>query len=237
MKNDLHERIRQRLNDLNMSEEAASKAMGGERSYLRKLLERPASSPRGATLRKLASALQCSEAWLLTGADEPSIVTASTPLTSMPKVFANTNTPPEAPAPETSMDIPVMGTAAGSHVRGAFQLEGGIVDYVRRPHALAGARDIYALYVEGSSMEPQYFAGDLIYVNPHRPARPGDIVVVQSRMAKHSDNEASLGIYVRQTEKILVLGKRNPVGSEVELNRDYVTAIHKVLTINELFGV
>jgi phage repressor protein C with HTH and peptisase S24 domain len=134
------------------------------------------------------------------------------------------------------LDVPVMGTAAGSHLRGAFQFEGGIVDYVRRPPALVGAKEIYGLYVEGSSMEPQYFPGDLIYVHPHRPPRTGDIVVVQCRNGEHAQGEATLGIYRRKTEKAFVIGKRNPP-AEIEIAREHVTSVHRVLTVNELFGV
>ena len=42
-----------------------------------------------------------------------------------------------------------MGTAAGAMLgKGAFQLSSDVVDYVRRPQALTGARGVYALYVE-----------------------------------------------------------------------------------------
>lgn len=162
--------------------------------------------------------------------DEPSVFlprSDATPATQAPPLPSRNGMP---------LDVPVMGTAAGSLARGAFQLEGGVVDYVRRPPALIGARDIYALYVEGSSMEPQYFPGDLIYVNPHKPPRIGDIVVVQCRNGEHTPEEASLGIYRKRTEKAVTIGKRNPV-AEIDLSRDHVKDIHRVLTMNELFGV
>ena len=62
---------------------------------------------------------------------------------------------------------------------GAFQLESGPIDYVARPVALLEARDIYAIYVEGTSMEPEHRPGDLRFVHPHKPARFGDSVIVQ----------------------------------------------------------
>ena len=98
-----------------------------------------------------------------------------------------------------------------------------------------GARDIYALYVEGSSMEPQYFPGDLVYVHPHKPPRLGDVIVVQSAITD-VEVEATLGVYVKRTEQHLTILKRNPV-AEVQLKREAIRAIHKVLTVNELFGV
>lgn len=134
-------------------------------------------------------------------------------------------------------DVPVLGTAAGSHLRGAFQLdEANIVDWVRRPPALTGAKTAYAIYVEGSSMAPEHNAGDLRFVHPGRPPRIGDTVIVQLRNGPNEPIEASIGHYRRKTPTQLVIGKLNPE-AEVQLKLDIVIDIHKVLTMNELFGV
>lgn len=243
--NGLHDRIRQRINELGLSEEAASLLVGTDRSYFRKLFERPNSHPRIDTLQRIATALETDVSWLTSGATPISL--ADTENLLGPIVSAHSRnaardgsgadrTPALPARAEMPLDVPVMGTAAGSHLRGAFQFEGGIVDYVRRPPALVGAKEIYGLYVEGSSMEPQYFPGDLIYVHPHRPARVGDIVVLQCKNGEHAVGEATLGIYRRKTEKAVVIGKRNPA-AEIEIAREHVVAIHRVLTVNELFGV
>ncbi len=248
MTNALHDRIRQKLQELGISEEAASLRMGTDRSYLRKLFDRPNSSPRGETLSRIAAALNTSEAWLLTGKGDseselpPLAMGFATHLEFEPTMTPAGNgnaakAAPELPARRAMpLDVPVMGTAAGSHLRGAFQFEGGVIDYVRRPPGLMTAKDIYALFVEGTSMEPQYFPGDLIYVSPHRPAKAGDIVVVECRNGEHGPNEATLGIYRRTTEKSVIVGKHNPK-AEIELARQHVKSIHRVLTTNELFGI
>lgn len=131
-------------------------------------------------------------------------------------------------------DVPVHGTAAASHLRGAFQLDAGVIDYVRRPPALAGARDAYALYIEGNSMEPRYGPGDLVFIHPHRPARLGDPVIVQVEVAP-GDIEASIG-FLRKRSPEVVIGKLNPE-AQVEIKGGRVVAIHRVLTLNDLFGV
>lgn len=244
--NALHERIKQRIRELGITDEAASLRVGTDRSYFRKLFDRPNSHPRADTLLRIAIALETDQAWLLGGSTDmgqPDFV-AQRPDGSLIAVQAkrfagdasSSNVAPPPSRAEMPLDVPVMGTAAGSHIGGAFKLEGGIVDYVRRPPALVGAKEIYGLYVEGTSMEPQYFPGDLIYVHPHRPARLGDIVVVQCRNGEHAIDEASLGIYRKKTERSLVIGKRNPV-ADIEIPRERVVAIHRVLTTNELFGV
>ncbi len=128
------------------------------------------------------------------------------------------------------------GTAAGSHLSGAFQLGDNVIDWARRPPAMNGARDLYALYVEGSSMEPEHRPGDLRFVHPGRPPRLGDSVIVQIRYAEHDPIQAMIGHLVRRTGDKVVIGKLNPEAT-VELKRGHVLAVHKVLTMNELFGL
>lgn len=134
-------------------------------------------------------------------------------------------------------DVPVKGTAAGSHIGGAFQLDiDTIVDWVRRPPALAGAKHAYALFVEGISMEPRFQPGDLIFIHPDRPPRVGDAVVVQSQNGPHSPIEAMIGFLRRRTERSVIISKLNPE-SEIELKTEHIRAIHKVLSTNDLFGI
>ena len=235
-----HNRLETLVNQSGKATQAISREAGLDKETLRKLLANPDQEPSARTLRGLARVFGVSEQWLLSGGPSPNqpdlAITTPEGMIAMIEAKSHQGAPPLPARTSMPLDVPVMGTAAGSLTRGAFQFEGGVVDYVRRPPALSSAKDVYALYVEGESMVPQYHPGELIYIHPHRPARIGDIVVVQCRNGEHSPEEASLGIYRRRTEKSFVLGKHNPV-SEVELNRSHVIAVHRVLTTNELFGV
>lgn len=227
----LIERLKSLLAQSGISAQRLSIEATGAKDTVRKILDGSTKNPRIDTLFKIATVLGTTTQYL-TGEDEGTEAQPSPSKGNGPAAHA-----PELPIRQSMpLDVPVMGTAAGSHLRGAFQFEGGIVDYVRRPPALTGARDLYALFVEGTSMEPQYFPGDLIYITPHKPPRTGDIVVVQCRNGDHSPEEATLGIFRKTTEKHVVIGKRNP-SAEIELTREHVKAIHKVLSNNELFGV
>lgn len=225
MENKVNARLKEIIEAQGLTEEAASLKSGLDRSYFRKLFERGDASPRGRTLQKIADGLGVDVADLLT--DAPATHASGSEVRP-----AKLSLPARVDMPN---DVPVRGTAAGSHLKGAFQFTSDAIDYVRRPPALMGARDIYALYVEGSSMEPQYFPGDLVYVHPHKPPRVGDVIVVQAAVDE-VNVEATLGVYQKRTEQFLVILKRNPEAS-VHLKRDRVKAIHKVLTTNELFGV
>lgn len=230
----IHERIRQAIENKGLTLEAAAKLAKLDRGYFQKLFERENANPRADTLSKIANVLDVSEAWLMTGVEPRPL----TPTQTSPIINLNSGL---APAPsfhpqDLPMDVEVLGTAAGSHGRGAFQLTGDVIDRVRRPPALFGATGVFALYVEGYSMAPQYNPGDLVYLNPNRPPRPGDIVVVQSQHHEHDGTEATIGIFMRQNEKSVVIKKHNPEAT-VEITRNKATKLFRVYTTNELFGV
>lgn len=139
------------------------------------------------------------------------------------------------PSQEMPRDVPVYGTAAGS-AKGAFQLEDAIIDRVRRPPGLAGAADVYAIYVIGDSMEPMIAAGELRFVHPHRPVQVGDVVILQVREGKDEPVQAYVKKLVRRTNGKIVLQQFNP-DRQLAFDAKHVVAIHRVLTMNDLFGV
>jgi SOS-response transcriptional repressor LexA len=222
---DFQMRLRQRIAALNSSDRKVSIAAGLHPDTIGKMLKPGAGLPRGGNLASIAEALGTTEAFLLRGDEAP-------PPRSDVRA-ADVNLPPSAAMPN---DVPVLGTAAGSHIRGAFQITTDPVDWVRRPPALMGSKNAYALYIEGSSMVPEHNPGDLRFVHPDRPPRPGDSVVVQVLVNPSDGQEATIGHLLKRTPTHLVIGKLNPAAT-VELKLNTVVAVHKVMTLNELFGV
>ena len=223
----LHSRIENLIAQRGISVREAERLCGLSDGTIRKLLANPDQMPMGRTLQAIAAGLETTETFLLTGVEGP------------PPVNVRSNGPASIPpAPHRDSmpnDVPVMGTAAGNHLRGAFKLGSDPVDWVRRPPGVMNARGIYALYVEGESMIPQYWPADLIYINPFKPVRVDDPVVVQTSYIE-GEVEGTLGIYRRRDEDYIVIGKHNPK-AEVKIRRGNNTMVHKVLTNNELFGV
>ncbi|WP_182417079.1 XRE family transcriptional regulator [Bartonella sp. HY038] len=240
MTESIFDRINQRLAALDLSPEGASKKAGLTRDYLRTLF-RQQSSPTVKTLAKLATALETSPEWLMHGVGE--VVNVS------PKESAATNrkatktvhevTPVNMPVPsQTNMhkDLPVLGTAAGSHTNGVLSLEANIIEYVRRPPGVEAVKDAYAVYVEGDSMEPRYYAGDLIIAHPYRPARIGDSVVVQFKRGEADYQEAIIGILHKRSGSKIEIEKLNPQNI-LNFDEENVIAIHRILSLNDLLGV
>jgi len=74
-------------------------------------------------------------------------------------------------------------------------------------------RSVFALTVRGDSMEPEFKEGEIIVVNPHVGAKPGDFVIV-----KNNEDEATfkqLKVYGGTT----VLHPLNPKYPDIELRK------------------
>lgn len=239
MSNYTQEKLKRLIEQRGTTPGAVSLSAGLDKSYLRKLFERPDATPKFDTLIKLADVLDVPVGDLMDPSEGVATGAGLQGQRNYPGAGkaefrqAQGLTPPGPMA--MPADIPVMGTAAGSII-GAFKLETGVIDYVRRPPALATARDIYAIFVEGESMSPEHKPGDLRFVNPHRPVMIGDSVIVQVKTNEHDPVEAYIGHLAKRTAEHVFIGKLNPV-STVRLSRGTVKAIHKVLTMNDLFGV
>jgi phage repressor protein C with HTH and peptisase S24 domain len=124
--------------------------------------------------------------------------------------------------------IPLYGHAVGG-VDGEFVLNGNILDHILAPPGLSMARGAYAVTCAGESMEPRYFDGETVFVDPVTRVRRGDFVVAQIR----NDNEGSAPLafikrFVRHNDKELVLEQFNP-SKELHFKHDDVVSVHYIV--------
>ena len=134
------------------------------------------------------------------------------------------------------LDVPVYGTVVGG-VDADFEMNGDVIDRVRRPAGLANAKNAFALYVVGSSMTPRYDEGDLIFVHPGRPPVAGcDVVVELHAHDERGRNKALLKTYRGKTPNLLLLSQFNPA-SDFDIPLDMVKQVLRVLRTNELLGL
>lgn len=136
-------------------------------------------------------------------------------------------------------DVPVLGTSRGGvpDKAGDFEMNGQIVDHVRRPPGIEGLRDVFALYVVGESMSPWREPGDLVYVTRARQPRPGDYVVAELLPQREGDPpSALLKRFVGLKGDRLVLEQYNP-RQELRLDRRRVHQLHRVIDWPELLGI
>ncbi len=128
--------------------------------------------------------------------------------------------PPDLPS-VPPRDLPVMGTVKGG-AEGTYFNEGEPKEFVDRPPSLTGVSNAFALYVDGESMEPRYYAGEVLYVNPNRPLTRGCFVAVEM-----ADGLALIKQFIRRNDEHLVLAQLNPP-KEIRLPIQQVKRLYRI---------
>ncbi len=110
------------------------------------------------------------------------------------------------------------------------------VSLIARPPALWNAKDAYAIYFHGSSMEPRFYQGEVGIVDPRRPPGPGDFVVVQ--LGENGGDEV-VTVLVKQLVRtgggFVELGQFNPPLT-FRVPRAQVKRLHRIATPTELLA-
>lgn len=231
MSNPVHARINKRLKELNKSPQQASREAGLSRDYLRTLLGRENSQPKGENATKIAKALGVSTNWLLEGEEVAATKPRQNNTSTMEAGRLN-----EDATPAINLDfpnLPVYGLAAGA-VAGAHALSKDPIEYVQMPAALMRVKDAYAMRVTGESMIPRYFPDELIFIHPGRPVRQGDHVVIQEE--RDGETYAWIKCLERKTDRDLITRQYNPA-AEMRFKLEFVAQIHRVLTPNEILNL
>lgn len=238
-------RIMRRIAALGLSESAVGVQAGLSRDVIRSIRRGIESGrQRGVstdTIQRIAPVLCTSAEWLVSGIgpevaepEQPNMPTI--PLPEGSEVLPAAVDLPLRNAYRT--DLPVLGTAAGSIIRhvDGFRLEHEVIDLVRRPPALANNNQAYAIFVVGDSMAPKHMPGDLCFVDPQERPQIEDSVIVQTRNHDDDPGQAYIKVLRKRTASHLVLQQYNPLAT-IEIPIQYVVAIHRVLTVKDLFGV
>ena len=213
--------IRTTLSQRQLNMSAVSKKLGKNHAYLHQFLDRgiPAQLPE-LVREQLAVILQVPEAQLKGGGGKGA-------------------PPPRVGrwgAPFVGDKIPVYGAAQGGS-EGTFPWNGEIVDYVSRPAHLAGATEAYAVYVAGSSMEPRYYAGELVHIHPGKPVTTGAFVLVQVK--PESEGEAPRAFIkrlVRRTATKVTFEQFNPP-KELDIKTSDIKSMHRIVGTAESGGL
>ena len=126
--------------------------------------------------------------------------------------------------PELHAKLPVYGQAVGG-IDGEFVMNGERLEDVFSPPSLSAVIGAYAVYVSGESMEPRYFDGEIVYVNPAKRVRRGDFVVAQIQSEEHGSKLAYVKRFVRWNSTELVLSQYNPE-KELRFAANHVVSVH-----------
>jgi phage repressor protein C with HTH and peptisase S24 domain len=143
----------------------------------------------------------------------------------------NVSFPPRYEVLASEHGTPLMGQSV-TGPNGRFLLNGQKIMELFTPPDLVGVKDAYAVQVYGTSMEPAFFAGQKVWLNPTAPVRAGDFVVVQIYTDEEDLFESYLKQFVSRSSTILRLRQFNPEeGESEELTFDAkkVFSVHKIV--------
>ncbi len=137
--------------------------------------------------------------------------------------------------PPMVRDMPVYGTAQGG-TEGTFLLNmtGGPIDFVLRPPALAKAKTVFVIYVEGDSMVPWREPGEMVFVHETRQPAPGDYAIIVLRPEDEaSEPRAVIKRMVKRTASYIEVEQFNPPKT-IKYPTSEVFRLYRVLTQSEV---
>ena len=96
------------------------------------------------------------------------------------------------------------------------------------PPLLENVAGAQALYVHGRSMEPRYYPGELIYIDPRRRPNPGDFVLTLVREPHYSAPIGYVRRYLGEQPGKVRLGTLNPQ-RDYFIGRDDLVSLHTIV--------
>jgi len=123
-------------------------------------------------------------------------------------------------------DLPVLGAAKGGSDSLFFD-NGTVHERIRRPPNLEGVDNAFAVYMIGDSMEPRYFAGEFLFVNPNRPPSRNCFVVVEL-----TDGQGMVKQFTRRTSRALHLRQFNP-HKDLTIDNRLVKSVYRIVGTGE----
>ena len=150
-------------------------------------------------------------------------------------VLANVKAPTRDEMP---MNVPIYGTAVGGgNGDGDFAFNGEVIDYARRPAGLTHTKNVFGVYVVGSSMEPKYEDGELVFINPNRRPNIGDYVVVELHGEEGEAGACFVKRLKRRTQSAVIVEQFNPPKDDIAFNLADIKEVHRIVPNNEMHGI
>lgn len=220
---ELKDRILKAREDAGLTQQQLADATGKTRGAVAQW-ESGKTRPRHDVLLAIATSTGQDIAWLESG------ISLDPATTARPK--PNASFPPRYQEFPQDHSVPLLGQTAGGP-NGRFILNGTEVGRVFCPPMLEGVEGAYAVMVYGTSMEPRYFAGETVWVNPHLPVRAGDDVIAQ--VLENGDDqpvESYIKRFESRSARVLRLYQYNPdegEDRELEFDADKIFSVHKIV--------
>lgn len=227
MKQTLADVINQRLDELGLTPRAASLKAGLHEDAVRNILRGKSTSPRGRTLTGLARALDMNVDELASFTlreFEPRIEEGKL----ADQLVWKQRTVKNRQATTIVGGIPVFATREVQG--GAVVIMGFAVERTSPSEPVRAVEGSYAIYAPNDLLAPRCEQGDLLHIHPHRPARPGQLVLVRHKSDAEGNSKALLRELVANSLDSIVVRTLNPERKE-KIDREEIEAVHLVVGV------
>lgn len=131
-------------------------------------------------------------------------------------------------AADKRLRLPIVGLPApGDQER--IIIDGSSRGEIPAPPQLEGVPGAQAVYVRGRSMEPRYFQGEVVYLDPNRAPNPGDFVMVTVKEPNYPADVAYIRQYLGEDLVHVHLATLNP-------KRDHLVARQSLIAMATIVG-
>ena len=208
MTEDIPQRLARLLKERGLKMKPVSLAAGLGETAVTDIIRGKAKKPRMETLTRIAEAIEVDPQVLIYGETNPEAKAARTRLH-----HTITQSSPQ--------DLPIYGDP--NSLSGAFSLKRGHpIDFIARPSILANNTRAFACYVTGRDMEPRYYRGELLLIDPVRPFQVTDYVLIEK-----NDGTAFVRLLQDIGRESITVTQLNPEEDQ-QLPRDEVSHIYKI---------
>lgn len=177
-----------------------SRACGMGDTWVKQILRGRAARPNAEALLALARIIGADPAQLMAGRSQ-SQPTQNDMGTPLPQVFRSIKNDSNVPL------LPIYGAAEGGD--GIMILDAEPIEWRERPINLRTVKTAFGVYVINDSMAPALEPGDIVYVHPGRPLKPGRDAVFL-RTSPDQQMHVVVKRLVRSTEKSWRVEQFNP---------------------------
>lgn len=187
--------------------------------------------------KQYAAAFRVSEGWLLTGEGEGPVWRETPP---PPLVEPNAEFEQGAfrrPAITGPRDIEELGVTMGGdgEDEAAFEMNGQVIDRVKRPIGILDRKNVYALRVTNGSMWPRFKHGVRVYIEDRPPAIEDHVVIELKPTEEGRPGKSFIKLLTAIDPRKVTVEQYNPRGI-LEFGRYEIKKIWRVITDEELRG-
>ncbi|WP_417733095.1 helix-turn-helix domain-containing protein [Rosistilla oblonga] len=203
MTEEIPERLARLLKERGLRMKPVSLAAGLGETAVTDIIRRRAQSPRMETLTKIASAIGISPQELIHGE-----------VSARDKLHHSVTS-------ETQQDLPIYGDP--NTMDNSFDLNAGRpIDFIARPAILANNTKAFACYVTGDAMQPRYYRGELLLIDPVRPFQVTDFVLIEK-----TDGTAQIRLLNEIGKESVTVTQLNPEQDQ-DIKRQDIKRIYKI---------